>query len=298
MSLKSIFFYPPLSPAVYLRSAAEQLPYPLEDPRCFLFSRGRHAIRQAVAALGLQPGDRVLAPAWHHGAEIEALRRAGLAIDFYELGTSLEPDEDQLEALVGPSTRMLFVTHYLGFASDARRWRTWCDERGLLLFEDAAHALLARIDRTPVGSLGDAAIWCLFKSFPVPDGAALRLARTPPEQALEAAEMRDAALRGNAQWCLQRVPALAAAMRSGPRSEEFDLAAEIALGDPRAPTASTMRLLPRVASTDAAHTRRSNYRVLLDELRGQVPAPFDRLPPGAVPLGMPLNAAAKNRLIG
>ena len=33
MSLKSIFFYPPLTPAVYLCSPAEQLPYPLDDLR-------------------------------------------------------------------------------------------------------------------------------------------------------------------------------------------------------------------------------------------------------------------------
>ncbi|MEA2483253.1 MAG: perosamine synthetase, partial [Thermoleophilaceae bacterium] len=81
--MKSIYFYPPLSPAVYLRSPAHDLPYPLGE--CSLFARGRHAIRQAVHALGLRAGDRVLAPAWHHGAEIEALHRAGLQVDFYEL---------------------------------------------------------------------------------------------------------------------------------------------------------------------------------------------------------------------
>jgi CelD/BcsL family acetyltransferase involved in cellulose biosynthesis len=37
--------------------------------------------------------------------------------------------------------------------------------------------------------------------------------------------------------------------------------------------------------------------VLLEELRDQVPAPFDRLPPGAVPLGLPIRSQVKRALI-
>jgi dTDP-4-amino-4,6-dideoxygalactose transaminase/CelD/BcsL family acetyltransferase involved in cellulose biosynthesis len=290
--MKSIYFYPPLPPSVHLRAAADRLPFPLEEPNCSLFARGRHAILQATQHLGLAAGDRVLAPAWHHGAEIEALNRAGLGVDFYEPGPSLEPDEEQLDGLLRPGTRMLFVTHYLGFPCDARRWRAWCDERGLLLFEDAAHAML-----TPVGELGDAAIWCLFKSFPVPDGAALLLRRKHPHPELAAAGDRAAVLRGHAQWCLQRAPRLAAAFGAPAAARDFDVAAEIALGDARVPMPATARLLPRVASEDAARRRRANYRLLLDELGTQVPPPFDQLPPGAVPLGMPLETTAKQRLL-
>jgi CelD/BcsL family acetyltransferase involved in cellulose biosynthesis len=298
MSLKSIFFYPPLTPAVYLRSPAEQLPFPLDDPRCFLFSRGRHAIAQAAAALCLKSGDRVLAPAWHHGAEIEALRRAGLEVDFYELGPTLEPAEEDLDALVGPRTRMLFLTHYLGFPRDAGRWRAWCDERRLLLFEDAAHASLARAARGPIGSLGDAAVWCLFKSFPVPDGAALRLRRDAPEAPLDTERGIAPTLRAHMQWLLQRAPSLAAAVPERSGSKGFDLAAEIDLGDPHSgPLTATTWLLPRVASEDAAHRRRANYGMLLDELGTKVPPPFDQLPDGAVPLGMPLRVPAKHDLI-
>ncbi|MEA2482639.1 MAG: hypothetical protein QOC55_586, partial [Thermoleophilaceae bacterium] len=215
-----------------------------------------------------------------------------------EPGVSLEPDPDQLEALTGPRTRMLFLTHFLGFPRDAARWRAWCDARGLLLFEDAAHALLARGDRGPVGSLGDAAVWCLFKSFPVPDGAALRLRGRTPEASVEIGHGAGAALRANVQWLLQRVPALAATAPARNGSGGFDLAAEIALGEASSsPLAATAWLLPRVASEHAAQRRRANYRVLLDELGSHVPPPFDVLPPGAVPLGLPVEAPAKAALI-
>ena len=100
MSVASIAFYPPVSPGAHVRRPVERLPYPLEDRCCALFSRGRHAIWQAARALGLGPGDAALVPAWHHGAEIEALRRAGLEIAFYEGGPLLEPDASELDGLL------------------------------------------------------------------------------------------------------------------------------------------------------------------------------------------------------
>jgi CelD/BcsL family acetyltransferase involved in cellulose biosynthesis len=294
MSPPSIAFYPPLAPGAHLARPVERLPYPLADAGCSLFSRGRHAIWQAVRALGLRPGDAVLAPAWHHGAEIEALVRAGLDVAFYEPGPLLEPDPEELDGLLGPRVRMLFLTHYLGFPQAAARWRAWCDERGLLLFEDAAHACLARAGERPAGAYGDAAIWCLFKSFAVPDGAALRMDGAPPVPDLEPAAGAGALARRHASWLLQQAPALARLAGARHANGDFDPAAEMALGEPGTPPCrATTHLLPRVCGERAAERRRANYAVLLDELRWQVPAPFDRLPAGAVPLGLPIRCEDK-----
>jgi len=294
MSVPSIAFYPPLPPGAPVRRAVGRLPYPLEEDGCELFSRGRHAIWQAARALGLGPGDSVLAPAWHHGAEIEALCRAGIDVAFYDLGPALGPVEDELDSLLEPRTRALFITHYLGFAQEAARWRAWCDERGLLLIEDAAHACLAQAGDRPAGSFGDAAMWCLFKSFAVPDGAALRLAGRAPKPGGERALGSASAARREASWLLQRSPGMARAIGKPGSSKPYDHAAELALGDPgTAPSSATTWLLPRVALEDAAPRRRANYQMLLEELREAVPPPFDRLPPGAVPLGLPIRCKRK-----
>jgi dTDP-4-amino-4,6-dideoxygalactose transaminase/CelD/BcsL family acetyltransferase involved in cellulose biosynthesis len=298
MSVPSIAFYPPLAPGGLLRRPCERLPYPLEDGGCVLFSRGRHAIWQGARALGLGPGDVALVPAWHHGAEIEALRRAGIELAFYESGPLLEPDAAELDALLDERVRVLVLTHYLGFPQDAARWRAWCDERELLLFEDAAHASLARASGRPAGAYGDAAIWCLFKTFAVPDGAALRLRDAGPTPDGERASGAGLLARRHAQWLLQRAPGLARAAGRRRSNGGFELRAEVALGEPGSPpSAATVRLLARVCDERAAQRRRANYAVLLEELRDQVPPPFDRLPEGAVPLGLPMCAASKHALI-
>jgi dTDP-4-amino-4,6-dideoxygalactose transaminase len=166
--------WPPLPPGAYLRRRRAELPYPLEDRRCVLFARGRSGLYHGLRALGLGSGDVVLMPAYHHGSEVEAATRAGLACSFYEGDERLEPDVDELEGLLEPGVRALHITHYLGFPQDVARWRAWCDEHGLLLIEDAAQAWLARdAEGRPLGRLGDLAVFCLYKTFGVPDGAAL-----------------------------------------------------------------------------------------------------------------------------
>jgi hypothetical protein len=58
-----------------------------------------------VKALGIELGDETLAPAYQHGSEIEALVRAGIVCRFYDIGHSLEPDEKELETLLGPRAK-------------------------------------------------------------------------------------------------------------------------------------------------------------------------------------------------
>jgi perosamine synthetase len=140
MSARQFRVWPSLPPDLYLRRRSPYRPFPLDRPECRLYSRARHALWAGCAAIGLRPGDEVLAPAYHHGSEIEVLVRAGLRVRFFDVDDTLEPDPDVLERSLTPAVRALYLIHYLGLPQDAARWRTWCDERGLMLVEDAAQA--------------------------------------------------------------------------------------------------------------------------------------------------------------
>jgi hypothetical protein len=287
---------PPLPPGVYFRRPAVQRPpFPLEEPDVTLYSRARQGIYAGVHELGLRPGDEVLVPAYHHGSEVEALHRAGLACRFYEGTNRLEPDEAELESLLGPRVRLLHLTHYLGFPQDAARWRAWCDRHDLLLLEDAAQAWLSSLDDgRPVGSIGDAAVFCLYKTAAVPDGAALRLrgrmgGRLSPEAGGRG--VRQAA-RGHVLW-LMSTSAVFSRLRPH-RLVPYEAAQDFALDDAdRGPLDLTVRLLPRLAGGDPAAARRANYGRLLAALREHVRAPFDELPTGASPFCFPVETEHK-----
>lgn len=271
----------------HLRRPGRQLPFPLSHPDCRLYARARHGLWHGVRALGLRPGDQVLVPAYHHGSEVEALVRAGLGCRYYAGTPGLEPDEGELAGLLGERVRALHLTHHLGFPQDARRWRRWCDTHGLLLLEDAAQAWLSERDGLPVGALGDCAIWCVYKTLPLPDGGALMCRRPPPGPA--AAPRWDLTGLGRAhagrlaaRWARRS----RARRRAGPAP--YDPAEDFALGDPEAaPAVTTGWLLARLG-TDVAARRRRSYAHLLERLAPLVPEPFRRLPDGASPFVFPV----------
>ncbi len=286
--------WPPLSPAVWGRRSRTTRPYPLADPSCRLFARARHALSTGLAALGVGPGDRVLLPAWHHGSEVESVRATGATWTFYEPGHGLGPDQAALDRLLGPDVRALHLTHHLGFPQDSATWRRWCDSRGLLLIEDAAQAWLATRDGVPVGSWGDLSVWCLYKTFGLPDGAAL-LTRDP----VQAPSVRSGTgvvplARRHAAWLAQRVPVA----RREARAAAYDPIRDFETGTPSGPSRATQWLLPRVASADASAVRRRNFQAYLDAVGHLVPAPFDVLPEGAAPFAFPVAVLDKASALG
>jgi dTDP-4-amino-4,6-dideoxygalactose transaminase len=289
---------PPLDPAVWVRRPRPALPYPLDEPGCRLFARARQALWLGVGALGIGPGDEVLAPAYHHGSEIEALERAGVRCRFYEVGERLEPDEAELEGLLSERTRALQIVHYLGFPQDAPRWRRWCDAHGVRLIEDAAHAWLSSVGDRPTGSFGDLSIFCLYKTVGVPDGGAV-LCRGPAPQPSGSRPVRPVKLAlEHALWIATRSTTLTriASRLRGRRA--YDSAVDFALGDPRPASLATLLALGRVADQRVAARRRANYEELQAGLPPDlVPAPFRSVPPGACPFVLPVAVRDKGRVL-
>lgn len=290
---------PPLPLRVYTRRPTRKLPFPLEEPRCYIFSRARHGLFVGVKALGLGPGAEVLVPAYHHGSEVEALVQAGITCRFYDLGeSSLEPDEQALEALLNPRVCALYLTHFLGLPQDAARWRDWCDERGLMLIEDAAQAWLSSRDGVPVGSHGELSIFCLYKTFGLPDGGAV-LSSVPLQQpARKVGPAVGRVVRKHGQrwrWFAEAHRRLRPTRDYDPN---YDPEQDFALGTPELASPTTTRLLlARVASQRAQTIRESNYKFLLERLERFVPEPFRFLHEGASPFGFPIRSERKEEAI-
>jgi dTDP-4-amino-4,6-dideoxygalactose transaminase len=227
---------------------------------------------------------------------VEALLRADLHVSFYAGDEDLRPIASELNTLIGPRTRALCLVHYLGFPQDAPRWRAWCDERRLLLIEDAAQAWLSSLDGVPAGSDGDLALWSVYKTVGTPDGGAA-ICRAPLPAARRARRLRIGKLaHAHGAWLGERWGRLRRPRGDG--EAVFDAAAHNALDDPHAPpAAATGYLLRRLSDTSVPDRRRKNYGVLLDALADHVPRPFAHIPEGACPWFFPIETEHKSRLI-
>jgi len=280
--------------------------HPFTAERVCWTELGRGALRLAARVLGLE-GAEVLVPAYHHGVEVDALLAAGASPAFYEVGARWAVDLDDLERRVGPRTRGILLTHFAGFPGPASQLRALADRYGLVLIEDCAQALLSSDGGVPLGTTGDASVFSLRTSLPVPHGGGLvfngrrgyqlpALERPAPGATLcsiLARLLRPRKLRSPARAGLvgdlgRRFGIARARGAPGSRADE-----EPALG--------ASPLMSRIARAHdlagVAERRRRNFFHLLGALRGVAPPLVSELPPGVCPLFYPLWVADRDEAL-
>jgi dTDP-4-amino-4,6-dideoxygalactose transaminase len=118
------------------------------------------ALEIAIMAAGLGPGDEVVVPSFTFVSTANAIVRAGATPVFadVELVTG-NLDPAAIEAAVGPDTRAVMVVHYAGMACDMTRILAIAERHGLVVLEDAAHALGASYKGRALSTWG--AMGCL-----------------------------------------------------------------------------------------------------------------------------------------
>lgn len=146
--------------------------FPFDDPHTHYFYLARNGIF-ALAELWNLAGQEVLFPAYFHGVELEALLAAGAKPSFYPVHSGMRVDPGEVIERITDRTKAVYLIHYLGIPGPVEELAEACRERGVPLIEDCALALLSSIGERPLGTFGDAAIFCLYKTLPVPNGGAL-----------------------------------------------------------------------------------------------------------------------------
>lgn len=285
-------------------------PFPFEAPGARFYYFGRNAVWTLARVLQLDRGE-VLVPAYHHGVEVEALLEAGASVRFYRVGPRMQVDPDEVARLTGPRTRALYLIHYLGFPGPARELRQLADAKGLFLVEDCALALLSRDGERPLGTFGDAAVFSLYKTLPVPNGGALTLDASLPQglpepprppglstfSHLASSLLQNLELRGGAAGRALRKLArglgrgatrAARVERVATGTQHFDRA-HANLG--MSPMARRIGLRQDFAGI--VERRRRNFFYLLGHLRDLSPPIFGQLPPGVCPLFFPVQVEDK-----
>jgi len=126
-------------------------------------ANGTVALHLALAALGLQPGDEVILPAFTMIATINAVTYCGatpILVDSEPITWNL--DVDQVAAKITERTRVIIPVHTYGHPVDMDPLNNLADRHGISVIEDAAEAHGASYKGRPVGSLGQAATFSFY----------------------------------------------------------------------------------------------------------------------------------------
>lgn len=130
---------------------------------CVGVASGLDALRLALVACGLEPGDDVVVPANTFVATAEAVVQAGgtpVLADVAETDYNLDPAA--VEAAIGPRTRFLLPVHLYGQLADMRALQAIADRHGLQVVEDACQAHGASRDGIGAGEVGVAAAFSFY----------------------------------------------------------------------------------------------------------------------------------------
>ncbi len=129
-------------------------------------SSGTAALHLICLASGLGPGDEVIVPSMTFVATVNAVRYTGATPVFADVAGTLEPwlSAETCEAVVGPRTRAILYVAYGGHAGDLAGVADLAKRHGVTLLQDAAHAVGARLDGRPLGSVGQAAAFSFFSN--------------------------------------------------------------------------------------------------------------------------------------
>lgn len=135
----------------------------VDAPHCVSCANGTDSLYIAMKALGVQPGDEVLAPAHSWISTTETITQAGGNVVFCDTDRStFTIDPAQIEARITPRTVGIIPVHLYGQPADmdaimdiARRHKLW-------VIEDCAQAHLARYKGRQVGSFGHAASFSFY----------------------------------------------------------------------------------------------------------------------------------------
>lgn len=163
------------------------MPCVLDLPALHHTTSGRAAILLALEALGVGPGDQVLLPSYHCPTMVAPADSLGAQPLFYPIDDRGAPDLRWIEQQPLTHVRVMLVAHFFGIPQPMDAVRRWCDDRGIALIEDCAHALFGRSSTRAVGAWGDIAIASLTKFLPVNEGGCLVFNQKPGELKLRPA---------------------------------------------------------------------------------------------------------------
>ncbi|MDA8560511.1 DegT/DnrJ/EryC1/StrS family aminotransferase [Nitrospinae bacterium] len=113
----------------------------------------------------LQRGDEVIVPSISWATTFYPLQQYGLKLKFLDVELeTLNMDVSQLEKALTPKTRMVVGVSILGNPCALDVIRDFCDQKGLLFFEDNCESMGAELNGKSCGTFGDIGTFSSFFS--------------------------------------------------------------------------------------------------------------------------------------
>jgi dTDP-4-amino-4,6-dideoxygalactose transaminase len=140
--------------------------------QCLAVNSATAGLHLALEALGIGPGDEVIAPTLTFTATVEVVRYLGADPVLVDVDpVSLNLDVERIRSAITPRTKVIMPVHYAGLSCDMGSILAIAREHGLRVVEDAAHALPTTFGGRMVGTLeSDATVFSFYANKTITTG--------------------------------------------------------------------------------------------------------------------------------
>lgn len=166
-----------------------------------LCSSGTAALKIALKAMGLKPGDEVIVPAYTFLATATSAIDLGLKVVYADIDPDTYTiDPESARSIMSERTRAIIPVHIAGRPADMDAVRELAEEKSLLILEDAAQAHGAEWRGRRVGAIGDAGIFSFYQSKNITCGEGGAITTDDDEIAEKAWSLRNVGRPRKGPW--------------------------------------------------------------------------------------------------
>lgn len=122
-------------------------------------SSGTAALRVALAALGVGPGDEVITQSFTFVATVEAIVESGATPVVCEIDETLNMDPVDLAKKISARTKAVIPVHMLGTPARMNEILELSRLHSIAVLEDTAWGCGGKINNMPLGAIGDAGVF-------------------------------------------------------------------------------------------------------------------------------------------
>jgi len=146
----------------------------------------------SLAAMGIQPGDEVIVPAFTWIATANVVEHLGAKVVFCDIDLeTFNLDVQQLASLVTAKTKAILPVHLFGMAADMGPINAFAKQHQLCVVEDAACGFGSRYQRQHVGTLGHTGVFSFHPRKAITTGEGGMITTQDDELAAKLRRLRD-----------------------------------------------------------------------------------------------------------
>lgn len=126
---------------------------------------GTDALFLTLQAIGLEPGDEVICPAFGFVASAEVVLRLGATVVFVDVNENYNIDVEAVRAAITEKTKAIIAVHLFGLAADVEVLAQIASDYSVYLVEDVAQACAAERGGNALGTLGIAGCFSFYPTM-------------------------------------------------------------------------------------------------------------------------------------